>query len=306
MSAAPPSLDQLQRWMQAVITHPAGVDAGAGSPAARNAIDVPAADVETIIERSRLCTSLERLAVYGNAYYARLLECLRADYPIVSHATGEEAFDTFCAGYLQEHPPASYTLGNLGRRFPEYLAAHRPARSDDGAHDWADFLIDLAALERVYTEVFDGPGDEETPPLSPDELQAVPLDRWPEARVAPCRSLRLIRLRFPAHLYFDQVRRREEPPPPAAGETWLAVHRRDYVVRRQALSEPEFRLLEALQGGATLVESLERAFREFDVGDKELLPRVSGWFRGWTAAGLIRRIDFTSDSPDSSAELPSR
>ena len=35
------SLDQLQRWMQSVITHPAGIEAGVMSDSSRGVIDLP-------------------------------------------------------------------------------------------------------------------------------------------------------------------------------------------------------------------------------------------------------------------------
>ena len=137
-------LDKLQLWMQTVITHPGGVAAGINSSAARQYVDVAANDVERIVSRSRALTSIERLEVYGNAYYARLVECMAAEFPATQHAVGEEAFGGFVLDYLQQFPSTSYTLGDLGAAFPGYLGSSRPPRESDGP-DWADFLVDLAA-----------------------------------------------------------------------------------------------------------------------------------------------------------------
>ena len=63
-------LERIQQWMQAVITHPQGIAAGIDSPDARQSIDVAAADIERVISRSQALDSVQRLAVYGNAYYA--------------------------------------------------------------------------------------------------------------------------------------------------------------------------------------------------------------------------------------------
>src|SRR5260370_15904159 len=130
---------------------PHGVHAGVGSDDARRAIDVSAEAVEGVVTRSRSLTALERLDIYHRAYFARLVECLRDEFPVLVHALGEDAFDAFALNYLQRYPSRSYTLNHLGTRFPHYLAETRP---DDGdALSWPDFLIDLATLELTFGEV---------------------------------------------------------------------------------------------------------------------------------------------------------
>jgi hypothetical protein len=166
---APRSLDQLQRWMQSVITHPAGIEAGVMSDRSRGVIDVETKRLDEVVLPSQRLSSADRLRVYGNAYFARLLECLRAEFPAMVHALGEEAFDGLALGYLLEHPSRSDTLTQLASRLPEYLEQTRPPRESlevaadsnpEAAPDFADFLIDLSRLERTYGEVFDGAGPE--------------------------------------------------------------------------------------------------------------------------------------------------
>ncbi len=166
---APRSLDQLQRWMQSVITHPAGIEAGVASDSSRGVIDLGARRLDEVVLPSQRLSSADRLRVYGNAYFARLLECLRAEFPAMVQALGHEAFDGLAFGYLLEHPSHSDTLTHLAAKLPEYLEQTRPPREplESGADsnpeatpDFADFLIDLARLERTYGEVFDGAGPE--------------------------------------------------------------------------------------------------------------------------------------------------
>src|ERR1700757_621162 len=99
-SALPSDLGQIQRWMQAVLMHPVGVAEGIASVEARRHIDVGADEAETGVTRSRALTALERLGIYSYAYYARLLECLREEFPVLMHALTQEVFDTFAVGYL--------------------------------------------------------------------------------------------------------------------------------------------------------------------------------------------------------------
>lgn len=290
-------LDQVQRWMQAVIMHPEGVVSGIESATARSAIDVAPEGVEQVVTRSRNLTSIERLQVYANAYYARLLECLREEFPALAHALGEEAFDGFAFGYLQRYPSRSYTLAELARDFPQYLSETRPA--DEPMPSWPDFLIDLATVERTYSEVFSGPGIENQPALTPENLAAIPEECWPAARltVAPC--LRLLRLRYPVHEYISAVRHKEDADVPRPAATYLVVTRRDFVVRRFAVSQPEFELLSALAGGATIATATERiassgpcSFDDPKAGDvNTLADRLRDWFQAWTVARLFVQVE---------------
>ena len=227
-------LRDLQRWMQAVLMHPGGAEAGAASEAARQAIDVPPEQAERVVTRSRALSGLERLAIYNRAYYARLLECLRESYPVLFRALGEEAFDGFALDYLQKYPSRSYTLNDLGANFPRYLRESRPA--DEPGPGWPDFVIDLAALEWTYNEIFDGPGVEGRRLLRPDRLRAIPPERWPEARLVAVPCLRLMELRYPVHLYYTAVRRRKEPEFSEPAETFLAITRRRSSSKRVMVS----------------------------------------------------------------------
>jgi Putative DNA-binding domain len=282
-------LDQIQRWMQAVITHPGEIEEGLASADARSHIDVGPDDLERVVTRSQALTAADRLRVYGNAYYARLLECLREEFAVLAHALGQELFDEFATSYLQAYPSRSYTLNHLGANFPRYLAETCPTEADESG--WTAFIIDLATLERTYSEVFDGPGPENRKPLSAEALLAVPPERWVDARLILTTEFRLIELRSPVHEYIRAVRRKEDPSPPSPAETLLAVHRRDYVVRRHPLTRPQYTLLDAIRSGATVGEAIERAADAAGPDADTALADLWTWFRKWAAEGLFQAIE---------------
>ncbi len=120
-------LEQIQRWMQSVLMHPGGVAEGMQSEAAREHIDLPPGEIEQVVGRSAALDGLERLEIYARAYYARLVECMEAEFPILARAVGEELFREFAVGYLECYPSRSYTLNHLGGRFAEYLAETFPS-----------------------------------------------------------------------------------------------------------------------------------------------------------------------------------
>jgi hypothetical protein len=286
-------LGQIQGWMQAVLMHPVGVAEGIASAEARSFIDVPPDAAETVVTRSRNMTAQERLGIYGYAYYARLLECLREEFPVLMHSLSQDVFDTFAVGYLQAYPSRSYTLLKLGANFPRYLTETRPEESEgDGIPaDWPDFLIDLATLELAFNEVFDGPGGEGERLLDADQLRDMPAERFFRARLVGVGCLRLLHLRYPVHRYFTAVRRNEDPVPQTAAETFLAVTRQRYVVRHYELSPAAHQLLHALLAGQTVGEAIGLAVLAAGPDLDRFAANLRTWFRDWAAEGFFRTLE---------------
>lgn len=285
------ALDQIQRWMQAAITHPDGVEQGMNSPEAQRQIEAGAADAEKVLTRSKAMTAVERLSIYGSAYYARLLECMREEFPAAKHALGDELFDSFAAAYLQTYPSRSYTLCQLGANFPRYLAETRPPREEgDPEVSWPEFLADLARYEWAFSVVFDGPGVEGKQILDEAQLRAVAPERWPEARLVPVCCLHLLSFRYPVQAYYSAVRNDEKPEMPAPAETFLALTRRDYTVRHSTLDPLEYRLLSALVEGKSVADAIEQVASSGGDVD-QLAASLHDWFRHWAASGFFQAVE---------------
>ncbi len=283
-----PDLNRVQRWMQAVITHPDGVLSGADGEAARQLIDVGQGNLESVVTRSRSLEAADRLAIYANAYYARLIECIGDVFPVLKRVLGEEMFDGFAFDYLQSHPSKSYTLNILGDRFVDFLRETRPdpdGEQDDA--DWADLLIDLARLEWTIYDVFDGPGTEQEKTLEASDVAGVEPETWLGMRLQTVPCLQLVEAGYPVNTFYSAVRASEgelEIPFPDPSRSYVAISRRDYIVRRYDLTRPQYELLAVLQRGGTIGQALEACADATPTGELEqLVGEVQQWFRNWTA-----------------------
>jgi len=286
MSNESRNLDQLQRWMQTVISWPAGVEAGIASEAAQAKIALESSELETVVTASSKQTSLERIGIYANAYYARLLECLSEEFPALVCAMGKTAFGAFSMEYLQEYHPSSYTLCDLGANFPQFLRENKP-QTEENEVDWTDLLIEIATLERVYSEVFDGPGIEQKALLTEETLNSIKPEEWPEIslKMAPC--FRLMQFQFPVHDFISNARKGNTPQIPEQQVTYLAITRRNYIVRREAISQAEFFLLSKLQAGLNVGDAIT-LFAESDLMEPEELGlKLHEWFKRWTTAAFF-------------------
>jgi len=300
------NLAVVQRWMQAVITHPLGIDQGVRSPGAQSEIALDPDRLDTVVNPSQSQTSSERMAVYSNAYFARLLECMRELFPALVDTLGEEVFDSFSFGYLQEYPSTSYTLEHLANRFVQYLEKTRPALDDLAQEDsddepsavdssWPDFVIDLARLEWTIDLVFDGPGVEHEQTLTAEQIQAIPADQWGYARFVMVPCLRLLAFSYPVNAFYTEYRQETEPPFPDPEPTFAAITRRDYIVRRFELSPEQYKMLSALAAGCTLVEAIESVADSFS-DMNALADSLKNWFSQWSANAFFLSVEIEADA----------
>jgi hypothetical protein len=272
-----PSLDRLQRWLQAVIVHPGSVEEALVAPEAANEVAVAA--LEDVVRPSWSLSAAARVDVYHGMFLLRMVEALESDYPAVRHFLGAEAFTRLERDYVQRYPSQSYTLNRLGDHLPQFFL-DEPTRRD------AAFLHDLARAELGVTEVFD---EEESPALDGARLTAVPQDVWARARLRPIKAFRLLALRHAVAGHLEAAKHDRPVPRPRRRASFLAVYRRDYSVLRRELNADEHALLAALVAGTPLGVAIAQAALRLRASRRE--ATVFRWFRGWIAEGLFSTIE---------------
>ncbi|MBA4016696.1 MAG: hypothetical protein C0483_05865 [Pirellula sp.] len=291
-----PSLDALQRWFQAATTHPGGITAGAQSAPAVDAI--PATTVDEIVCRSSRQSAEERVAVYAQAYWARLLECLREEFPVLRATVGEEAFDGLAVGYLIAHPSTSYTLGRLSETFPEYLRSTIAA--DSGVDPFSELVVDLARLERAANDVFDASGGETLGFLTVQQLDRVAPEQRGALNLALLPTVRLLSFHTNVNDFFTAMRTSaESAPTPEICRTFVALTRRDYIVRRLSLTEMQYELLTAIATGQSLSDALRIVCERQTSSQIETIAAAEPvdsetlrtWFADWARVGIFAALE---------------
>lgn len=211
----------LQEWMLKTITNPQGVAVGTA--------------IETTVRPSATLSEVERLNVYHVAYFERLLQVFETEYPALTHLLGNELLRHFGLTYLQDHPPKSYTLQELTADFPAFLERTSPAAPDAPA-SWEHLILEIAKVERLFSQVFCGPGFENEPEhhLAPGEIANA-------YQLNP--SLHPLSLQFPVHEYIAAVRRGELPDLPAPRKCYVLMYRKNWSVKFLEVSKHQFNLL---------------------------------------------------------------
>ena len=107
-------LDQIQRWMHAVVVHPGATLEAVASANAR----AEAASAADVILPSRTLAPVERVAIYQRMYPLRMLDALSTDYPTLKQFLGDSRFARLVAAYVEAYPSRSYTLNRLSDHVP--------------------------------------------------------------------------------------------------------------------------------------------------------------------------------------------
>lgn len=269
----PARLDEVQRLLGGAFRR--------ASPVAEDP-ELAARCAEHVAGNDRL-TPAEQVDIYRRQYWARHLESLEEDYPGLRGVLGEEAFEAFCRAYLEAHPPASFSLRDLGDAIVAFAGAYPGFPAGKEA-----LCRDLLRYEHAFIDIWDGA---EPPPLDPARIAAMTEEDWSSARLVLHPLLRRMRFDHPVHRIRDALCSGEEAelsPRPAH----LLLFRRDLRVTWQELDPVAFALLSALARGTPLLPACEEVASGLTEAAAEALgAEVGGWFAQWANRGLIVGIE---------------
>jgi hypothetical protein len=278
------TLLELQRKMAAAVLRP--LTAGYTMQGETEDGRPMSTEAESFIKPNARSSSFERLEIYNQQYWFRVISALREDFPGLAAIVGEERFEALSIAYLIANPSSSYTLRDLGSRFEQWLRANP---------NWAgpnpELALDVARLEWAYVEAFDS---RQEPALTLSDLSVLSAD----SQLALQPHIRLLELQYPvddfviavhraqanSSITSNAVTKRKQPRTMKKmvglqpRKVYLAVHRFDFSVYYKHLEPEAFLLLEALARGASLGVALEEAFWDSVMVDADRANRVREWF----------------------------
>lgn len=263
-----PTLSQAQHWMQSALV-------GRDGPA-------PGAAPEQLVNPSSRLTAARHLAIYRQSYVARLRECMKNQFSALAYALGGELFQMFADQYLDAYPSGSYTLNDLGERFPAFLEETRPDAGQQEKESWVDFIIQLAQFEYALSVIFDAHSDDEPRPAT----LSTPDDRL---RLAPL--LRLFRHRHPVCRYYLDVTRDRKPELPPEGESYCAVTRNDYRLSLLEIKPAQYYFLDRLSEGDSVAQAKAHFVSHYGFDAQRLDGAWTHWKDSFISSGFFRESD---------------
>ena len=93
-------------------------------------------DIELAVRGDQRLCAAERINIYANAYYCRLLECLIEEFPATLAVVGFDNFADVVRDYLVCESPTQPSIFYVGRHLAGFLRDHRLAQRWPFIADW--------------------------------------------------------------------------------------------------------------------------------------------------------------------------
>lgn len=271
----PPRLADTQAYLWRLITAPEGV--AAGLAAMEDQDPALAARLGEIVVGDGSFNAVQRLDVYANMYFYRLLDSIREDYPAVVAAVGDGEFHNLVTDYLLAHPSQHWSLRYAGRHLATFLRTHRLG-------DERPWLADLAALEWAILDAFDAA---DATPLAAADLEQLSPEDWAEVTFTPSASVLLLELEWNVDDLWERTQRDEPPGVPEKIATPTQIWRRGLRVYHRPLAPLERDCLRLLLAGEPFAAWCEHA-AEIE-GDDGAAEQVVAILQRWLAEELLIR-----------------
>jgi hypothetical protein len=233
--------------------------------------------LETMVRGDERLSALRRLEIYVDAYFYRLLDCLKEDFPATAAVIGDPAFEDLIRAYLTRHPPTEPSIFYAGRHLADFLADH-------GLRQRWPFLAELARLERTLIEVLHSP---DAPVLSASEMNSFYPEDWSALRLHSHPVLRLLDCRWRVNDVLRAVEDGGQWKQPELRPVLLLVWRQGAQVYYRELEAPERAALEAASRGADFASVCEVFASWFDGENPAAV--ISQTLARWLADGLLVR-----------------
>lgn len=250
---------------------------------------------EDVVAEKRGLSARERLAIYTSGYVLRLLECMRADFPVLRGFVGDSIFDAFAKAYLITRPPGSPSLYDLGADFPKFLEETKPVRERFDAETGAmlDLPPELARIERARAEVMRARGTEDDPPAEPLSPFAA-FGEGPMLQATPC--LRLLKMKFPLVDFLRSWEIGEGSDPPAPRVSLVAMGRTNYRLHVEEISDWQFAFLKACEVPTSSYAAVRVAALESGRDPAQVLAEAAVWLPVAFELGFLRLTVFPTES----------
>lgn len=256
-------------------------------------------DLNVIADRfilpNETMSSFDRLEIYNQQYWYRLLDCFDDDFPGLKSILGEKRFSALTREYLTVHPSSCFTLRNLGEHLVSFLSNRTDLIEPD-----VELCMEMSRFEWARVVAFDGaakkPIDEQFIKASPPDKLTLALQPY-ITLLELNHALDVFAVSFTRHQR-DQSEagsgkprnknRNTKAPKPVREKVFLVVHRHENTVYLKRVDWPAFLILMNLQRGATLNDAVMAAvsrLEEESVVVENLQGDLQEWFALWMRLG---------------------
>jgi Putative DNA-binding domain len=229
-----PGLGELQHLLHRLIIATSGVEDGLAAEK-----NLSPAGIAAFVRSDARLSAIDRVEIYANMYFYRLLDAIKEDFPATLRVVGDANFHNLVTGYLAEYPPGDPSITEASRYLAEF------AWSSSALEKWP-FVADLIRLERAILEVFLG---RDARPLSVEAMKGIPAAQWPSVRIAVHPALQVINTEWRVDEFLCAVKSEQPLREPKRERRAILIWRNNYSVNYRPLDDLERSALNMIRFG---------------------------------------------------------
>lgn len=235
-------------------------------------------DIKSLIIDAPQITIQERIDIYREGYYLRLIEILEREFTVLFKALGKEAFDKLCRSYIDAYPSTHFSVKTFGRHMMKYLQTYpgiEPIHREFAEFEWA------------FGKVLEDADDHQ---LTLNDMAAVPPEAWGDLRMNLHPSLRLVALHHNTpdvwRAWFDDA----EPVAVVRYDTpkTCMLWRFNNMTHYRELEPAHLYMVNAVQAGTSFGELCEGLCDYLP--EEEVAIFVGGVLQEWLSQGLVSAL----------------
>jgi hypothetical protein len=271
-SQVPADLLSLQTWFASIITRALNKNnrmlflSPSGRPMSEEAAE--------LICPSQKLKPDQRIEIYNQQYWWRLLSILHKNFPALTRLFGYTDFNqSIGIPFLLAHPPTDWSLAKLGNPLVDWLKKHYTAADQP-------LVLHTAELDWAYQEVFFAPQ-----PLS----LFVEIDLISKQLMLQ-KHVRLFKLPFHLFSFRDALLEKDVefwteadfPSLPKGHIYFFVLYRNEQnTVCYREIQEGEWTLLNNISNGLTLQESCDYVEKEGKIAAEQAAVSIIQWTQEW-------------------------
>ncbi|MES2998376.1 MAG: DNA-binding domain-containing protein [Pseudomonadota bacterium] len=192
----------------------------------------------------------DRLAVYADAYYLRLIDALQKEYPLLVKYLGEEAFEALSEVYIDEYPSRFYSINDFTKQLPDFLAVYQSKEA---------YLSELAALMRALSLSLESA---DASFLHPSALSEIPMQHWPSLCFKTHPSVQCLTFHWNTFYFWKALVQKTALPKLSKESSYCIVWRKELQSYANSLTQAECVVFQAFQAGNCFADVCEAVYAD--------------------------------------------
>ena len=224
--------------------------------------------------------------VYNNAYFVRLSDVLKDEFPTLAGVTTEDGFTEIAASYLRAYPPSEADIGLLGKNLARHLETAAITHVDFGVTMSA--LADLASLDRARAEAFTHKSSVSV--ISKSVLAELTPDQWEHVAFQFTPTLNVLQCQNAIAQVWAAVDSKEPPAKPEASRQSIIIWRKGERSEHKVMSDNENFLFSQMTTGTSFAEATKNLSESLHESLEDTSSKAITHLIEWFDMGIITAV----------------